>query len=655
MRFAKIPSAIAIAALSAALLLALMYGVRAQDSRLNLRDAELSAFIELVAQITGRNFIVDPRVRGTVTIVAPDAIEPEAVFRIFLNVLELNRFTLVEGDGADRIVPAQVARELSPDERADPPKGFVTKVMRVEYMPMNEAVEVIRPLLAPEAVLTAFPTGRLLIISDREPSIGRVERLLVRIDRPRETQVEVVTLLNANAERVAKTLGALEFTSPGATVAHDPRSNTLLVTGPEAFRAQVRALAAELDQPRNIADATVVRLRYADAANIEKIVSKLFASTSGGGESNQGGDSSPAIVADETTNSVLITARPDRISSIVAAVRALDQRPVQVLIEGMIFEMSTENFAQLGAQFGALISQVFAGGVQFNVGGVPSLGALVTTVLAGNTPVLSSGASIAAGTTIGSDGAAVAFLSALARDTSTNILATPSVLTLENEEAKIIVAQNVPFVTGRFSTVGEDAIPNQPFQTIQRQDIGLTLTVKPQITGDGDVRMKVSQEVSNLTTTASAAGGEITLKRAIDTNILVGDGSMVLLGGLLEEASEGERERVPGLGDIPVLSYLFSSKSAEGSQRILLLLLRPAVIRTDAEARQATDKTVNRARSESAELASRLDDRYPRMSQTTLPTMLPKLGAPFRASGIGGSTKAWLLPPLPPRLQFGEP
>ena len=312
-----------------------------EDARLNLRDAELPAFIELVARITGRNFIVDPRVRGTVTVIAPEPMTPDTIYTIFLNVLQINGYAIVEGDGADRIVPVQMACQLPPrvEGQAQGPAraaGFVTRVVKVENMPLDEAMEVIRPLLPAEAALSAYRTGRLLILSDREANIARIEELLARLDRPRLREVEVLVLRNAAAGDVVNTLAALELAYPDAKVTADDRSNALLVSGAAAFREQVRRLATELDRPRNITDATVVRLRYADAAKIETVISKLFNASSAEGQGSE------AVVADVTTNSILISAPPDRLSSLVAAVNALDQRPSQVLVEGVIFEMGAE-------------------------------------------------------------------------------------------------------------------------------------------------------------------------------------------------------------------------------------------------------------------------------------------------------------------------
>lgn len=619
----------------------------AQDGRLNLRDADLSVFVELVSEMTGHNFIVDPRVQGTVTIFAPSAVDPEEVFGIFLNVLELNRFTLVEGDGADRIVPAQMAREISEFDGRTARDGFVTRAIRVRNIPLNEAIEIIKPLMPAEAVISQYPAGSLLIISDRSASIERIAELIRRLDAARPNRIEVLSLRNAAAATLAETMKALELASPGSNITPDVRSNTLVISGSDEFRLMVRTLVTELDRPRNVKDAVVVRLQYADATEIADIGQKLFASQAVEGDA--GGSS--AIVADPTTNSVLISASPDVLQSIVRAVKNLDRRPSQVLVEGVIFEMSADNFATLGAQFGTVVNEVFAGGVQFDVGGVPSLGGLVTTLLSGGTPNLGSGLNVAVSSR---DRLALGFLAAVARDTSTNILSTPSILTLDNEEAEITVAQNVPFVTGRFSTVGDDAIPNQPFQTIQRQDVGLILNVVPQITGDGTVRLRVRQEVSNLTSAAAASGGEITQRRAINTSIIVGDGNVVLLGGLMEDFSNEVREKVPGLGDVPILKKLFSAKSANGSKRILLLLLRSHVISSDREADVATTAAYDKALAEQRRLTLQTDDSYPNANNGNLPPALPKLGAPFQPGRVSSTSGSAPLPSLRAPLKLGK-
>lgn len=619
----------------------------AQDSRLNLRDADLSVFVELVSELTGRNFIVDPRVQGTVTVFAPDTLSDEAVFEIFLKVLALNRFALVEGEGADRIVPAQLGRELSEFRDNTVQSGFVTRAIPVTNVPLTEAVEIITPLLPSEAVVSTYEVGNLIILSASAADIDRMSTLLGRLDAARPSRVVVLNVRNAAAESLAETLQSMELASPGANVTADPRSNTLIVSGSDEFRAMVQALVRELDRPRNSSDAVVVSLQYAKAEQVAAIGQSLFGGQSGEAEGVGGAAS---IVADTQTNSVLISASPDLLPSIVRAMRALDQRPRQVLVEGVIFETSAQAFTTLGVQFGGVVKEVFAAGVQFNVGGIPTLSNLITALL-GNAPAnLPNGGTLAIGD---KDRLALGFLSAVARDSSTNILSTPSILTLDNEEAEITVAQNVPFVTGSFSTVGNSPVPNQPFQTIQRQDVGLILNVVPQITGDGTVRLRVRQEVSNLTAAAAASGSEITQRREIQTSVIVGDGNVLLLGGLMEDFSNDENERVPGLGDIPILKRLFSADGKEKNKRVLLLLLRTNILEGDEAANAATEAAYSRALQKQREITASQDKKR-RKAGSGAATAIPSLGAPFVAKTPGKSQSSTALPPLGARLKLGK-
>lgn len=623
-----------------ALCLAAMTGpaARAQTGSLNLRDADIRAFVELVSELLGRNFIVDARVQGSVTVFAPDPLGTDEVYEIFLNVLELNRFTIVEGDGADRIVPALLGRELAELDNAAVRQGFVTRAIRVDNIPVSAAIEIITPLLPAEAVVSSYPVSGLLVVSHTAANLERITTLLGKLDAFQPNHIEVLSLRHAGAEALAETLQALELASPGSKVTPDLRTNALVISGSEEFRAMVRALVQDLDRPRSTSDAVVLSLSYAQAEEVAAIGQRLFGAPAGGAE---GASGAPSIVADTQTNSVLISASTDILPSIVRAMQALDRRPEQVLVEAVIFETSAQTFNTLGVQFGGVVNEVFAGGVQFDVGGAPTLTSLVTAVLGSTVPALGNGLSLALSAR---DQLALGFLSAVARDSGTNILSTPSILTLDNEEAEITVAQNVPFVTGSFSTVGDSAVPNQPFQTIQRQDVGLILNVVPQITGDGTVRLRIRQEVSNLTSAAAASGSEITQRRAIETSVIVGDGNLLMLGGLMEEFSNTENERVPGLGNIPILRFLFSSEASDSSKRVLLLLLRTSILSSDTAADAATNAAYSRALQKQRQLAESQRKRSAKKGQ--LPASLPRLSAPFVPRSADSASQRSALPPL---------
>ena len=583
-----------LAALLLTLCAALPQMAAAQVS-LDLRDASLRDFVQIVAQSTGRNFILDDRVQGSVTVVAPNEVSSDAIYEIFLNVLELNRLTIIEGDETDRIVPIDVARELAPGaERARRGGDFETRVIALRNAPAQEIAEVIRPLLPGEAVLSVVAEAGLLILSDRRENFQRVVRLVDRLDSPSRSAIETIPLRNGKAAEMLGVINALSITPPGASLSADPRSNALIVSGTPEFRDRVRRVVAQLDKPQRSFTTEVVRLNYAAAEDMAEVIRQSFGgSTATAGEGGAAPTASGiSVVAETSQNALVITAPPDRIRSIVAAVRGLDQRPDQVLIEAVIFELSVDGFSDLSFQFGGVIEDATVGGVEFSIQGRPTLTSLVTTVLGGGQPTGGgTGGSIAAFDRSEGFGG---FIAALASKNSTRLLSTPSILTLNNREAEIIVAQNVPFVTGSFSTVGDSAVPEQPFQTIQRQDVGLTLTVTPQITRDNTVRLQLRQEVSNLTNSASAAGSEITAKRELSTNVLVRDGHVIMLGGLLENGSGAVNQRVPGLSELPLLGRLFKARSASQNQRILLIMLRPRILSSDAEARRESQRLAAR-------------------------------------------------------------
>lgn len=607
---------------------------------LDLRDADLRSFVQIVSEATGRNFVLDPQVRGTVTVLAPQAMSAAALYEVFLNVLELNRLTVIEGTEADRIVPMNVARELASGTGQDAVGGYETRVIEVQNVPLSEIIEVVRPLLPAEAVITPVPNAKLLILSDRGNNHRRIEKLIKRLDQPREQPIEMIRLDHADAADIQQTVLALEITPAGASLSVDRRSNALVVTGPTDFRRQVRLLAERLDTREEARVTHVETLKYADAASLADVVLRSFQ------QASDDGQGAVRIVADTQNNGLIISAPQDQMPDIIGMVRYLDKRPTQVLVEAVIFEMSVEGFSDLSAQFAGVVNDAIIGGVQFSLAGRPSLVSLISAAQ-------SSTADPGSGGTIGyldntGDDRFLGFISAIARANSTRLLSTPSIMTLNNQEAEIVVAQNVPFVTGSFSTVGDSAVPENPFQTIERQDIGLTLNVTPQINADDTVRLAIKQEVSNLTNSSAAAGGEITAKRALSTNVLVSDGNVIMLGGLLENGSGSVKQQVPGLSKLPLVGGLFKGKNATKTQRVLLVMLRPRVVSSDKEARALTRELAREARKASLEIQP-LDAPV-----AAFPFDGADLNQPFDAGFIDDGATRLNLPPLPSRLRFGN-
>lgn len=609
----------------------------------NLRDADLRNFVEIVSEATGKRFVLDPTIRGSVTVLAPNEMTSAELYEVFLAVLELNRLTLIEGAGADRIVYMGSARELASGPDAQGGVGsFESRVIQVQHIPVVELVEVIRPLLPAEAVMTPVPGTNLLILSDRGQNYRRIEALIKRLDQPRDEPIQMIRLRNANAAEVAQVIQSMDILPQGAALSVDRRSNALVVSGPDALREKIRMLAARLDTQQNNVGSTAISLNYADAASMADVVLRAL--------NNEGEKDQIRIVPEPQTNTLLVTAPQDRMQDILQMVRYLDQRPRQVLVEAVIFEMSVGGFSDLSMQFAGILNNAVIGGAQFSLQGRPSLTNLVSSVLNGQTLDVGAGG-VLAGVPDQGDRGVAGLLTAIASTQSTRLLSTPSIMTLNNKEAEIVVAQNVPFVTGAYSTVSNSAVEN-PFQTIERQDVGLTLNVTPQINADRTVKMEIKQEVSNLTSSEASSGGEITSKRALSTTVLVKDGNVIMLGGLLENGSQSTRQRVPGLSKLPLLGGLFRAKNANENQRVLLVLLRPQVVNSEAEAQKLSREIAREAKQAAAAIQPLDDGAFPRTSKGGLPFDGADLNQPFDAGFIDDVAQSRNFPPLPSRLRF---
>lgn len=609
---------------------------------LDLRDADLRSFVEIVSEATGRNFVIDPGVRGTVTVLAPENVTAAALYEIFLNVLEVNRLTIVKGIDADRIVPLNTARELSPGGAGS--GVYETRVIRVNHIPVTEVLEVVRPLLPSEAVISTVPDARMIILSDRAGNHRRIQNLIAELDQPRAEPIEMIRLRNADAREVLQIIQSMGIVPDGASVSVDARSNALLVLGPQSLREQIRVLSGRLDAQQTSQQSRVVQINFADAAQLADVVLRSFQGADGGSEIR--------IVPEPGTNSLLVSAPSDRMHEIVAMVQHLDRRPTQVLVEAVIFEMSVDGFSDLSVQFGTILNDAVVGGVQFALEGRPSLTSLVSTVLNGDVPDPGAGGFF--GGRHNQNGTGIAgLLTAIAQTRSTRLLSTPSILTLNGQEAEIVVAQNVPFVTGQFSQVGQGAVA-EPFQTIERQDVGLTLNVTPQINADGTVRLVIKQEVSNLTNATSSAGGEITAKRALSTTVLVHDGHVIMLGGLLENGFGSNSQAVPGVSKLPLVGGLFRGKSGSRNQRVLLVLLRPRIVNSDKEATRLTRELAREAKRASLAIQPEDSTRFPQTPLGALPFDGADLNQPFDATFIDRAAEVKRYPPLPSRLKFSE-
>ncbi|MEJ2741736.1 MAG: type II secretion system secretin GspD [Gammaproteobacteria bacterium] len=594
----------------------------------NMKGADIRAFIGQVSDITKLSFVVDPRVKGKVTVVAKKRMTADEVYALFNSVLNVHGFVAVPSGNVVKIVPNQTAKQDSIPLRQGrnlDGEELVTRVIPIVNTPAIELVPILRPLIPQYGHLAGVASANSLIISDHASNIQRILDIIKRLDTAESEELEVIQLREAWVGDVVDLLQNLEPVESGkktrrasrssstaqVTVVAEERTNRLIVKGEKSARARIRALVIELDQPSKFSGATkVVYLRHADAAKVAEILKNMETERQGGGGRSSKGSNQAVektnIQADETLNALVIRAQPTEMTWMEDVVRQLDIRRAQVLIEAAIVEVSGDVSNALGIQWASLNKDGGpVGGISFsNLGS--NLNGVISALTGDNESAsLADGVTLAGGerNSAGESGYG-ALLQAIASSSNANLLSTPSIMTLDNEEAEIIVGQNVPFITG--STTNTNSGTTNPFQTISREDVGLTLKVIPQI-NDGDVvRLQVEQEVSSVVPSSEAiqSADLITNKRSIKTTILADNGETLVLGGLIQDDFTDSEQKVPVLGDIPLLGRLFKSKSRVNVKRNLLVFLQPRIIRETTQARAATDEKYERVRTLQLEIDS---------------------------------------------------
>ena len=615
---------------------------------LNLKNTDINSLIATVSKQTGRNFVVDPRVKAKVTVISTDPVSADGLYEVFLSVLQVHGYSAVPAGDLIKIVPDVTAKQGPVPilgEDSNPSDQLVTQVIAVVNVPAAQLVPILRPMVPQQGHLAAYAATNSLIVTDRASNIQRLMEIIRRIDRPDNEEIEVVRLNHAAASEIVGTLNSLQSNNvggpqgPGAIqLVADDRTNSVLISGDRAARVRVRGLIAHLDTPIESGGNTrVVYLKFANAEDMVTILQGVSqgqaavgaTTTDSGGASNvtppvqptpQGqqpannvaqrpqnnavtprsaaetGESSVDIQADPNTNALIITAPPDEMQNILAVVRQLDIRRAQVLVEAVIAEITEDNTREFGINF-LLDGTDSDAPVGFSNLGGGTDGALgIAGALESGLPPASLGAglSLALGR-FGSGEIDFGFLvRAIASDADNNILSTPSIVTLDNEEAEIIVGENVPFVTGQQLSTNND----NPFQTVERQDIGLTLKVKPQINDGNTIKMELEQEVSSVNPTAVTGAADITTsKRSIKTTVLVDDGQTLVLGGLIDDQISDVEEKVPLLGDIPVLGRLFRFRTTTKTKQNLMIFLHPVILRDNDSATQLSNSKYNSLRS----------------------------------------------------------
>lgn len=591
---------------------------------LNLKEADIGALISTVAEITGKNFIVDPRVKAKITVISSKPMNKDEVYQVFLSILDVHGFAVVPSGGVLKVVPDINAKQSSiptlPDKEAAGTDMVATQIIPIHNVSAAQLVPILRPLIPQQGHLAAYPSTNVLIISDRATNIERLIKIIERIDQAGDSDVEVIPLQHASASEVVRILVSLSKPNPGDPMGAgnapnfiaDERTNSILMSGDKSVRLAMRAIIAHLDTPmESTGNTRVIYLRYAQAKDLVAVLKGV------GSSQSKGPGAAPVVAAaagqqfdvqpDEATNSVVITATPDIMRSLEQVIHQLDIRRAQVLVEAVIAEVSSGKAKDLGVQwiFDGAPSNQPVGVINFTEGGA-GIASVAGAIASG------SDAAAAAAATGLPEGATLGFgrfndknfnfgalMHMLASDGNTNILSTPNLLTLDNEEAEIVIGQNVPFITGSFSSTGggttgtADTTVSNPFQTIQRQDVGLTLKIKPQINEGDAIKLEIQQEVSSLSPSVKGSSDLVTDKRSIKTSVMVDDGRMVVLGGLIEDKLTEKVSKVPLLGDLPLLGALFRNNSTTKSKTNLMVFIHPTILRDDAVSEQYTTGKYN--------------------------------------------------------------
>jgi general secretion pathway protein D len=697
-RGVALAAALAAALLVSATLWAAAPPARPQDGPTitpNYKDADLSQIIQAVSEVTGKNFIIDPRVNAKVTMLSATPMSPAAFYEAFLSVLQVYGYVAVPAGKVIKIVPNTDARQLPandlPENVSATSDEIVTQVITLKNVSAAQLVPMLRPLIPQYGHLAPYATGNMLIISDRASNVSRLVRIIERIDESGDEPVEVIALHNASAGDVVRIVNSLnqgqgaEGAGAAVKIVADDRTNSILLTGEKSQRLRLKTLIINMDTPLATGGDTQVRyLRYADAEKIsDKLKGQATASAKaqggpapaptagGGGASNV--DASVTIWADVATNALIITAPPKIMKSLMAVIDKLDIRRAQVQVEAIIAEIDVNKSSNLGVQW------ILDGGNNYGYGvtNLPGSGTSIvdlaaavlgatgkttaTTLPAGTTATsglssstVGTGATFAIGKYNSNTGKGfAALIQALRSDGSSNIISTPSLITMNNEEAEVKVTQEIPLITGSYSSsTAAVGGTTSPFTTIQREEVGTILKVTPHINEGNSVQLKIEQEDSSPGAKLTDSADISTNKRSIKTTVLIEDGGIIVLGGLMSDTVTQSEDRVPGLGAIPLLGNLFKSRSGSRQKKNLLVFIRPRILR-DADATESTSESkYNDVRQDERSLNNGHIMLLPGQKQPVAPPMPPGSGLPVPPpAGANPQGATPNTPPQPAPLQ----
>jgi general secretion pathway protein D len=639
----------------------------------NYKDAELGQIIQAVSEVTGKNFIIDPRVNAKVTMLSATPMSPGAFYEAFLAVLQVYGYVAVPAGKVIKIIPNTDARQLPsidlPNSVSANSDEMVTQIITMKNVSAAQLVPLLRPLIPQQGHLAAYPNGNMLIISDRASNVSRIMKIIERMDESGDDPTEAIPLHNASATDLARTInqlnqgaGASDAGGAPIKIVADERTNSLLISGEKSLRLRAKALALDLDTPRlgGGGDTQVRYLLYADAEKLaDKLKGQASASSKAQGGPQAGGTSAAApsgggsnvdanvtIWADVATNSLIMTAPPKTMKSLMAVIDKLDIRRAQVEIEAMIVEVQVNKSGSLSVQWLLDGGSSYGYGVTNLPGSGTGIVSLATAALEGTssattlssttttTSTLSSaiptGATFVAGTYNSTTGKGFgAVIQALQSDGTSNIISMPRIITMNNEEAEVKVTQEIPLITGQYtSSTASTNGTTSPFETIQREEVGTILKVTPHISEGNVIQLKVEQEDSSPGAKLTDSADISTNKRSIKTTILIEDGGIIVLGGLMQDTVTESEDRVPVLGSIPVLGNLFKSSSGSRQKTNLLVFLRPKILRDQRATEATSESQYNEIRSEEKNLHGGKITLLPGEKQPSIPPIPPVNAVP---------------------------
>ena len=667
---------------------------------LNFVGADIESVIKAIGHYIGTTFIIDPRIKGTINLVSEKPVTKVQAFRLLTSTLRLQGYTVVAGDGYTKVVPESEAKLQAGPTSPGNVRGdqIASQIFRLNYESANNLVAVLRPLISPNNTINANVGNNSLLITDYADNLRRLGKIIAALDTPATGDLDVIPVQNAIASDIASMVNRLLETSGGApgtdsgrvSLLADSRTNSVIIRAPSAARAALaKSLILKLDQPTSQpGNIHVVHLKNAEATKLAQTLRSVVTldtsqpaapvSTQSGGPgqlpagglglAQSSGSLAPTsstastqlatggaggfIQADAATNTLIITSSESVYRNLRMVIDLLDVRRAQVYVESLIVEVSATKAAEFGIQWlglsgNAESSYRVGGGTSFATG-TPNNLLTLGAGLASKSPAALPGAGLSIGIFRQINGklGLGALAHALETDANANILSMPNLITLDNEEAKIIVGQNVPFITGQYTTAASGGAAGvNPFQTVERKDVGLSLRVRPQISEGGTVKMAIYQETSAVQDTANVAG-IITSKRSIDTNVLVNDGEIIVLGGLIEDSVQDGEEKVRGLGDIPIIGNLFKYQNRKHVKTNLMVFLRPTIIRSN-------DQSVNLA-ADRYDLIRDVQQKAQPVQTILLPAVDGPLLPPLQdGQPIGGSLVK--VAPVPPTRDPATP